>query len=85
MSVYGIVSAELQGENRILNPRHSWHSTQKISYNKRRFSVLPKSEVGLLKQAKQNYFTDSYRKWVLSEHKSSVPKDIKNGVNSEPY
>ncbi|XP_074647744.1 tyrosine-protein phosphatase non-receptor type 13-like isoform X2 [Tubulanus polymorphus] len=62
ISTEGIILAELQGDTRIMIHRHPWSQTQKLSFNRRRFSVLPKSESKNLKVGKLSYYTDSYRK-----------------------
>ena len=62
ISVHGVLMADRHGNTRVVYQRHPWHMTQKISFNRRRFSILPKSESGALKLAKFNYYTESYKK-----------------------
>ncbi|CAH1795007.1 unnamed protein product [Owenia fusiformis] len=58
----GVLTAETRGGHRIITHKHSWQNTQKLSFNRRRFSVLPKSSSGAMKLTKLSYYTDSYRK-----------------------
>ena len=62
ISVFGVVMADITQDGRQVLHRHPWHYTQKISFNRRRFSIVPKSETGPVKLAKLNYYTDSYKK-----------------------
>ena len=62
ISVHGVLTAEQQGSVRAVTRTHAWQNTQKISFKRRRFSIKPKSEVGIGKVAKLDYFTDSHRK-----------------------
>ena len=62
ISVHGVLTAEQQGSVRAVTRTHAWQNTQKISFKRRRFSIKPKSEVGIGKVAKLDYYTDSHRK-----------------------
>ena len=62
ISLRGVVLANQDIDSRTVIQRHPWQYTQKISFNRRRFSILPKSEAGPIRLAKLNYYTDSYRK-----------------------
>ncbi|XP_050390913.1 tyrosine-protein phosphatase non-receptor type 13 isoform X2 [Patella vulgata] len=64
ISSRNLVIAENQGHERIIVQRHPWQSTQKISFNKRRFSVQPKPDIGthIAKPPKINLYCNTYRK-----------------------
>ncbi|KAL3876548.1 hypothetical protein ACJMK2_034389 [Sinanodonta woodiana] len=62
INAHELVVAETEGYNRVIVHRHPWTQTQKISFNKRRFSVQPKPDIGQVKSHKINYYTSSYRK-----------------------
>ncbi|KAK3601912.1 hypothetical protein CHS0354_041851 [Potamilus streckersoni] len=62
INAHELVVAETEGYNRVIVHHHPWTQTQKISFNKRRFSVQPKPEMGQVKPHKINYYTSSYRK-----------------------
>lgn len=62
IGIHGVIIADQRGDFREPQHRHPWHFTQKISFNRRRFSITPKSEAGPMKLAKLNYYTDSHRK-----------------------
>ena len=62
ISMQGVVMCEHRGDTRLVTRRHPWHQTAKISFNRRRFSIQPKTQAGPVKVAKLNYCTDSYKK-----------------------
>lgn len=63
----GIKIVEMRGNIRTVLLDYPWVNTEKISFNKRRFSILPKTDVkiGQKQLAKTSYSTSSYRKWVV--------------------
>ncbi|XP_076073752.1 tyrosine-protein phosphatase non-receptor type 13-like isoform X3 [Mytilus galloprovincialis] len=62
ITVKCLVLAENHGIQRNITQQLGWHTIMKISFNKRRFSVQPKPDVGQIKPPKINYFTNSFRK-----------------------
>ncbi|XP_064639301.1 tyrosine-protein phosphatase non-receptor type 13-like isoform X2 [Lineus longissimus] len=62
VNVNGISIAEKQGDTRVVLQRHPWSMTKKLSFNRKRFSVLPKSDTKNLKIDKLSYYTDSHKK-----------------------
>ena len=62
ITVKYLVLAESHSIQRNVMHQFPWQSILKISFNKRRFSIQPKPDVGQGKPAKINYFTNSFRK-----------------------
>ncbi|XP_013396442.1 tyrosine-protein phosphatase non-receptor type 13 [Lingula anatina] len=62
IGIQGVALLESRGGLRRVTHQHPWQYTQKISFNRRKFSIQPKSDVGNLKLGKITYYTDSYRK-----------------------
>ncbi|XP_069124056.1 tyrosine-protein phosphatase non-receptor type 13-like isoform X2 [Argopecten irradians] len=62
ITVKCMILAENQGLQRAIDQHYAWNMIQKISFNKRRFSVQPKPDHGQGKPTKMNYYTNSYRK-----------------------
>ena len=62
IGIHGILVSDRQYEPQRLLHRHTWIAVQKVSFNKRRFGILPKSESGPDKAQKLKYYTESYKK-----------------------
>jgi len=52
----------LPGQPRIIIDAFPWARVQKISFNRRRFSVQPRPDLGQMKPLKLNFYTTSYKK-----------------------
>jgi len=65
ISVQGVLISEQDtvGSRRVIC-RHAWNDTQKVSYNRRRFSIQPKPDPNIGKLPKLNFFTETYKMWV---------------------
>ena len=62
LNINEMVLAENSGGQRIIVQHHPWGAIQKISFNRRRFSVQPRPDIGQVKPVKMNFFTTTYRK-----------------------
>ena len=62
LNINEMVLAENSGGQRIIVQHHPWGAIQKISFNRRRFSVQPRPDIGQVKPIKMNFFTNTYRK-----------------------
>lgn len=62
VNMHNLVFAENSNNQRIMVHHYAWSSLQKISFNRRRFSVQPKPDLGQLKGFKMNFYTTSYKK-----------------------
>ncbi|KAH9490224.1 hypothetical protein Btru_036087, partial [Bulinus truncatus] len=62
LSQHSLILAEPETVGRSIVQEHPWSSILKISFNKRRFSIQPKTEVIKGKPPKINFYTNSYRK-----------------------
>jgi len=63
--MHNLILAEHSNNSRIMVHQHPWTSLQKISFNRRRFSIQPKPDLGQLKGFKMNFYTTSYKKWAF--------------------
>ena len=79
-----LLIAEQSGPHRTVTRALPWPAIMKISFNKRRFSVQPKIDPAAHakgKPPKLNFFTNSYRKSVNAESRSS--SFVLNGLYRE--
>ena len=68
ISVDGVLTAGKHGDNLLVSDKfHLWTNIEKISFNKHRFSIRPKSSVNSGTADKYNFFTDNSRKCVVSK------------------
>jgi len=66
--VDGVLTAAKRGDSLLVADKfHLWTNIEKISFNKHRFSIRPKSSVNNGTTDKYNFFTESYRKYVCTE------------------
>ncbi|KAK3091931.1 hypothetical protein FSP39_023798 [Pinctada imbricata] len=57
-----MVIAESHTLHRVITQQYPWQAVQKVSFNKRRFSISVKPELAAGQPKKMNYFTNSFRK-----------------------
>ncbi len=62
IGIHGVLVSDRQLDPQRLVHRHTWLAVHKVSFNKRRFGILPKSETGFDKAQKLKYYTDTYKK-----------------------
>ena len=62
ISAHGVNISEKRVSSREMLQEFPWQFIQKISFNRKRFSILPKSEAGPVRNGKLNFYSDSFRK-----------------------
>ncbi len=62
ISVHGIMVVDRLREPQQVIHRHPWLALQKVSFNKRRFGILPKTDVKSHRPFKLKYYLESYKK-----------------------